>query len=111
MNDDAAGPWVRVASTGDLAEGEVMAVQVGDEAVALYNLGDGEICATDNICTHEYACLSDGWLEDGVIECPLHAGRFEVRTGKGLGPPIDKDLRVYSVRISGDDILVSVPKT
>ena len=99
--------WVRVASAPDLREGEVTAVQVGDENIALYRLEDG-IYATDNICTHEYACLSDGWLENGIIECPLHAGQFEVKTGKGLGPPIDVDLRTYPVKVEGDDVLVGL---
>ena len=101
------GSWVRVAAASELREGEVTAVQVGDENIALYRLDDG-IYATDNICTHEYACLSDGWLEGGIIECPLHAGQFDVRTGKGLGPPIDVDLRTYPVRVEGDDVLVDV---
>src|SRR5918996_2303638 len=99
---------VRVASLSDVPEGEALEVMVGDEPVALFNLGDGEICATHNICTHEHACLSDGWLEDGIIECPLHGGRFDVRTGRGLGPPIEEDLRTYAVRIVGDDLLLEV---
>lgn len=101
------GNWVRVAAAADIVEGEVTAVQVGDENIALYRLDDG-IFATDNICTHEYACLSDGWLEGGIIECPLHAGQFDVRTGKGLGPPIDVDLKTYPVKLDGDDVLVSI---
>lgn len=102
--------WVRVASTADLPEGEaVIGVAIGDEQVAVYRLEDGSIHATDNICTHEYACLSEGWLEEGKIECPLHAGAFDVRTGKGQGAPIEEDLKVYAVRVEGDDILVNVP--
>jgi nitrite reductase/ring-hydroxylating ferredoxin subunit len=53
-------------------------------------------------------CLSEGWLEDGIIECPLHQGRFDVRTGKGPGAPIDKDLTTVRVRTEGDDVLVEV---
>ena len=107
MSDSSAANWVRVASASDLREGEVTSVMVGDDNIALYRLEDG-VYATDNICTHEYACLSDGWLENGIIECPLHAGQFDVKTGKGLGPPIDVDLKTYSVKVEGDDVLVSV---
>jgi nitrite reductase/ring-hydroxylating ferredoxin subunit len=67
-----------------------------------------EILATDNICTHAFALLSDGWLDGDCIECPLHAGRFDVRTGKALGPPVDEDIKVYPVRIVGDDIQVKL---
>ena len=108
---DGSSGWVRVAATSEVNEGEVLAVQVGDEQIAIYHLAGGEFCATDNICTHEYACLSDGWLEGGIIECPLHAGQFDVRTGKGLGPPIDVDLKTYPVRVDGDDVLVVVGAT
>lgn len=100
--------WVRVAAASDIGEGEVKAFQVGDDSIALYRLDDGVVYATDNICTHEYACLSDGWLENGIIECPLHAGQFDVKTGKGLGPPIDVDLKVYPVKLEGDDVLVGL---
>ena len=102
------GNWVRVASVDEVAEGEVLGVRVGDAQIAVYHLEGGEFCATDNICTHEYACLSEGWLEDGIIECPLHAGRFEVRTGKGLGAPIDKDLKTFRIRVEGGDVLVEL---
>ena len=106
MNDDEAG-WVRVAGRGDLAEGEVLGVEVAGRSIALYD-AEGSLYATDNICTHAYACLSDGYLEDGIIECPLHAGRFEVKTGKALGAPVTQDIAVFPVRLEGDDVLVKL---
>ena len=89
----------------DIGEGEVLGVEIGDKSIALYNI-DSEIFATDNICTHAFATLSEGWLDGDCIECPLHAGRFEVRTGKALGPPVDEDIAVYPVRVVGNDIQV-----
>ena len=77
--------------------------------IALYQLPGGEYHATDNICTHEYAQLSDGWLEDGCIECPLHAARFDVRTGKALCAPAEQDLDVFETRVEGDDLLLKMP--
>ena len=52
--------------------------------------------------------LSDGWLEDGCIECPLHAARFDVRTGKALCAPAETNLAVFEVRVEGGDLLVKV---
>src|SRR5256885_14712037 len=103
MSGDAG--WVRAAARSDLAEGEVIGVEVAGNSIALYET-DGQLFATDNICTHAYACLSDGWLDGEVIECPLHAGRYEVKTGKGLGPPIPCDIKTYPVRVVGDDVQV-----
>lgn len=102
-----SGKWVTVASRAAIAEGEVTGVTVGDEQIALYNLG-GEILATSNICTHAFALLSDGWLDGDVIECPLHAGRFEIKTGKGLGPPIPCDIKIFPVRVAGDEVQVQI---
>jgi naphthalene 1,2-dioxygenase system ferredoxin subunit len=99
--------WVRVAKRGDLAEGEVLGVAAAGKEIALYD-ADGQIFATDNICTHAYARLSDGWLDGAVIECPLHAARFDIRTGKVLDPPATDDLKTYPVRFIGEDIEVKI---
>lgn len=85
----------------------MLAATVGDRQIALYNV-EGEIYATDNVCTHAFAILTDGWLDGDVIECPLHGGRFEVKTGKGLGPPIPCDLKTYPVRVVGDEVQVDI---
>jgi naphthalene 1,2-dioxygenase ferredoxin component len=99
--------WARAASRGDLPEGEVLGVDIAGRSIALYDV-DGEVFATDNICTHAYARLSDGWLDDDLIECPLHAARFNVRTGKVLDPPATEDLKTYPVRVVGDEIQVKL---
>lgn len=99
--------WITVARRDALELDSVTGVKAGDLDIALYNL-NGEIFATDNICTHAQALLSGGWLEGDVIECPLHGGRFEVKTGKGLGAPITCDLKTLPVRIEGDTVKVNV---
>jgi nitrite reductase/ring-hydroxylating ferredoxin subunit len=104
MSGDDAG-WVRAAARSDLAEGEVIGVEVAGHSIALYD-ADGQLFATDNICTHAYACLSDGWLDGEVIECPLHAARFDIRTGKVLDPPATEDLKTYPVRNVHDEIQI-----
>ena len=97
--------WVRAAGRGDLAEGEVLGVELAGRSIALYAADTG-IFATDNICTHAYACLSDGWLDGEVIECPLHAARFDIRTGKVLDPPATEDLKTYPARVVGEEIQI-----
>jgi naphthalene 1,2-dioxygenase ferredoxin component len=104
MSGEDAG-WVRAAARSDLAEGEVIGVEVAGRSIALYD-ADGNLFATDNICTHAHACLSDGWLDGEVIECPLHAARFDIRSGKVLDPPATEDLKTYPVRIVDGEIQV-----
>jgi len=106
MSADETG-WVRAASRADLPEGEVLGVDIGGRSIALYEVA-GEIFATDNICTHAYARLSDGWLDGDLIECPLHAARFDVRTGKVLDPPATEDLKTFPVRLIEDEIQVKL---
>lgn len=105
---DESDEWKRVASVGDIEPGNVRAVSIGEHEIALYNV-DGTFFATDNICTHAFAQLSEGFLEDHEIECPLHFGRFDVRTGKGLCEPITSDLKTYAVRVSGGEIEIKFP--
>ncbi|HUD59209.1 MAG TPA: non-heme iron oxygenase ferredoxin subunit [Acetobacteraceae bacterium] len=100
--------WTRVASVSDVAEGQMHAVRVGEREIALYHLPDGTFHATDNICSHEYAQLTDGWLENGCVECPLHAARFDVKSGKALCAPAEKDLDVFEIKVDGGDLLVKV---
>ena len=99
--------WVRVAATSQLGDDETLGVLVNGIKIALYRSG-GEFFATDDVCTHAYALLSDGWLEEGCIECPLHQARFDIRTGKALCEPATEDLKTYPVRVEGDAIYVAV---
>ena len=105
----ADAKWVKVASAADVEEGKVVGVRVGTLDLAVFHMPGGGFCVTDNICTHEYALLSDGWFEDGCIECPLHAGRFDIKTGKGQGAPIDKDLAVFEAKVEGGDVMANLP--
>lgn len=86
----------------------MMGVTADGKEIALYDVG-GSIYATENVCTHAFAMLTDGYLDGDEIECPLHAGRFNVTTGKGLGPPIPCDIQTYKVRVVGDAIEVALP--
>ena len=97
--------WVRVAALTDLAEGAAFATKLGNRPIALYRL-DGQIHALDDVCTHALALLSQGFIEDGAVECPLHGARFDIATGRCLAPPASRDLRVYAVRVDGDDVCV-----
>jgi len=106
MSSDEEG-WVKAAKRGALKEGDVLGVVIAGREVALYDL-DGAVYATDDICTHAYARLSDGWLDKGEIECPLHAGRFEVKSGKATAPPCTDALKTYPVRLVGDEIQVKL---
>lgn len=103
----ATGEWYRTILCDDLAEGEMIGVEIDDTLIALFRVGD-QFFATSNICTHAFAILTDGWLEGEVIECPLHGGQFNVRTGEALGTPVECDLKTFQVRIVDSSVEVFV---
>jgi 3-phenylpropionate/trans-cinnamate dioxygenase ferredoxin subunit len=99
--------WHRVAAVSDIIDGEAKPARVGELEIALVRV-DGAIYAIEDVCPHAYALLSQGFVEGNEIECPLHAARFEISTGKVLCPPADRDLLTYPVRVDGEDVLVNV---
>ena len=102
----ADNSFVIVAKVGDLAPGEMMYVEVGDEPVVLINL-NGEFYALSDICTHEEASLSDGEIVGDEIECPLHGGAFDIRTGQPVAFPVVVPAETYRVRVVGDEVQVA----
>jgi nitrite reductase/ring-hydroxylating ferredoxin subunit len=100
---------VRVCAQSEIAPETVTAYEVGDKRLAVYNIG-GQFYVTDDECTHASASLADGMLEDGIIECSLHFGAFDVKTGAVKAPPCALALRTYKVLLQGNDVYVDLDK-
>ena len=98
---------IRVCALTDLPPGEATRV-VAHVPVAVFN-ADGELFAIDDTCTHQDASLSEGWLEDCMIECPLHASSFDLRTGQPTGPPAKRAVRTYRTEIRDGAVYVDAP--
>jgi nitrite reductase/ring-hydroxylating ferredoxin subunit len=100
---------VRICAQSDIAPESVNAYEVGDRRLAVFNI-EGNFYVTDDECTHASASLADGMLEDGVIECSLHFGAFDVKSGAVKAPPCSIALRTYKVLLQGDDVFVDLDK-
>ena len=98
-----------VADANEVAPGNVLRVEIDGRAIALFNLG-GEFFATDDTCTHMRGRLSDGYVESGVVECPLHFGRFDIKSGRALSAPCTVDLATYPVRLEDGHIAVALER-
>lgn len=110
-----------VASTSELAVGEMKAFKVEDEKIVLYHLNDG-FYATQGSCTHVFANLSKGKiLDECKVQCPLHRARFDIRTGAvvdwaNFPPGIqmlnivrgEKPLKTYKVVVEGTQVKVEI---
>ena len=101
---------VPVCAAADLPPGTVKSFDVGNEFVAVYNI-DGTFYATEARCTHATADLADGILEGDVIECTLHFGAFNVKTGEAVQPPCFTPLRTYKVVVQDGQVMVDLDKT
>jgi nitrite reductase/ring-hydroxylating ferredoxin subunit len=101
--------FITICATADVAENTVKRFDVGNLVLAVYNVG-GAFYVTDDECTHGAASLSDGILEDGIIECTMHFGAFNVRTGEAVQPPCTIALRTYKVVVQDGKILVDLEK-
>ena len=100
-------PWIDVADAADLDGRGVIGREVEGRRVAVYRL-DGALYATQDLCTHGQARLSEGEVVEGYIECPLHFGLFEIATGKAAGAPVTRDLATYPVRVEGGRIWIEL---
>jgi MocE subfamily Rieske [2Fe-2S] domain protein len=107
MTDSGGEDWHLAGKVSDFEDEDVEQLKVGSLAIAIYR-AKGRFYATQDLCTHEHAYLSDGVVVDCIIECPFHQGRFDVRTGKAMGAPVIIPLKTYPVKTVDGRIYVQV---
>lgn len=88
--------------------GQVTRIDIEDHTYALYRTRRDAYALTDGICTHGSADLSTGHLDDCIIECPKHNGRFNVLTGEPVRRPAKIPLATYPVEVVDGRLLVAL---
>lgn len=99
--------WHTVAQASELDPDFPIGVEVGELKIGIYKCGDA-VHALEDVCPHAYALLTQGFQEDGKIECPLHAAQFEIATGKCLTEIGQRDLKIFPIRIVDGSIQIQV---
>jgi 3-phenylpropionate/trans-cinnamate dioxygenase ferredoxin component len=106
--------FTKVAHKSDIASGSMKNVVCDGDEVLIVNL-DGSFYAISHKCTHMGGRLSEGTLQDGIVTCPRHGAKFDVKTGQavesakiGFVKMKVRDTRSYPVKIEGDDILIGI---
>jgi naphthalene 1,2-dioxygenase system ferredoxin subunit len=99
--------WIDISAADKLPEDDVIGVQAGGKDLALYYV-EGQVYASDNLCTHGHARLCDGFLEGYQIECPLHQGKFDIRDGKPMCQPVVEAIRTYPVKIENGRVFIDL---
>jgi 3-phenylpropionate/trans-cinnamate dioxygenase ferredoxin subunit len=101
--------WFKVATAGELGEGQMTGATVGGEEVLVVNVG-GQYRALSATCTHAGCSLvDDGDLEAETVVCGCHGSIFDLETGEAVGPPASEPVPMYSVRVEGDEVQVAAP--
>lgn len=100
--------WIEVGSAGALGAEDVLRFDYAGHTYAVYRAGDGNVYATDGICTHGNTHLATGLVKGCLIECPKHNGRFDVRDGSPKRAPVCQALRTYPVRVDGGRLFLNV---
>ena len=77
------------------AAADVIRFDHGKKTFALYRDDDGQLYATDGICTHGNTHLADGLVKGDIIECPKHNGRFHLADGSPARAPVCRGLATY----------------
>jgi nitrite reductase/ring-hydroxylating ferredoxin subunit len=78
---------VRLVGVDELGESQVTVVETEHGKLAV-GLSAGVPFAVSNRCRHFLASLGEGKVaEDGCLECPWHAARYDVSTGKMVRGP------------------------
>jgi len=90
--------WHNVIELSKLEKNDVTNVQFGSKNLAIYDAKDG-IFVSLSRCTHGAANLCDGYFDGTYIECPLHQGLFDVRTGEAKAPPARVNLKMIKSRV------------
>ena len=104
-----ADNWVPVCPRSAVGSGEMVMEEVGDREIVLADV-DGEVFAFDGICTHALGYLDQGELDGYQVMCPLHEGRFDIRTGKVVSGEPEEPIEVYPARVTDGTIYLEVPE-
>jgi nitrite reductase/ring-hydroxylating ferredoxin subunit len=97
-------PFVRVAQTGDVQPGEMRKVSVGGEDILICNVA-GTFYAISDLCTHAVASLSEGTLDNEIVTCPRHGGKFNVKTGAAVHFPAFSPVKTFPVKVRTEPYL------
>ncbi|HEY2227707.1 MAG TPA: non-heme iron oxygenase ferredoxin subunit [Xanthobacteraceae bacterium] len=96
---------IDLCSTADVAPGNALKVEAGDLILAVFNV-EGEFYVTDDSCTHGPGSLSEGYIEDEVVECNFHNGQFNIKTGEVVSPPCMIPIKTYPTVVEDGRVLI-----
>ena len=98
---------IELCNISDIATGAALRVERDDLILAVFNVG-GEFFVTDDACTHGPGSLSEGYIEDDIVECNFHNGQFNIKTGEVVSPPCMVPVKTYRTLIEDGKVFIEV---
>ncbi len=106
MNQEKSS-WIFVCNESEIEMDDLKRFDHKENTFCIYKIKDG-IYATDGLCTHEEFHLEDGLVMHGEIECPMHQGIFDIKSGKAVSEPACVDLKIYETKVEGGKIYIKL---
>jgi nitrite reductase/ring-hydroxylating ferredoxin subunit len=98
---------IKLCSADEVAVGSALKVETADLVLAVFNVG-GQFYVTDDACTHGPGSLSEGYIEDDIVECNFHNGQFNIRTGEVVSPPCMVPVKTYPTIVEDGSVFIEV---
>ena len=96
---------IDLCSATDVTLGNAIKVEKDDLVLAVFNV-DGSYFVTDDLCTHGPGSLSEGYIEDDVVECNFHNGQFNIKTGEVVSPPCMVPIKTYRTMVVDGRVII-----
>ncbi len=106
MNQEKSS-WIFVCNESEIEMDDLKRFDHKENTFCIYKIKDG-IYATDGLCTHEEFHLEDGLVMHEEIECPMHQGIFDIKSGKAVSEPACVDLKIYETKVEGGKIYIKL---
>jgi nitrite reductase/ring-hydroxylating ferredoxin subunit len=96
---------VRVSKAADFQPGMALRVETEQGPVAVFNV-EGEFYAIDDTCSHEESSLSEGYVDEDIVECAKHGAMFHIPTGEVRSLPATKNVKTFATVVEDGDLYV-----
>lgn len=97
------------AGPADLPPGTCALRQVAGRPVLVARAADGRLFALEGRCSHALLSLEGARLRGSAVMCPHHGARFDLATGRALGPPASAPIATFAIREEAGRFEVRLP--
>ncbi len=98
---------IEIAPLAELPDGRGVLLEVADERIALFRIGDS-VRAIGDRCSHAEASLAEGEIFDGEVECPRHGSPFDLLTGEPGSLPATTPVPVYRTTVRDGVVYLTI---